>query len=103
MLRICLFGLTKHRKQPGRYANIIHLKEKNLKKPNLRPNVGLIKKNINQTRKNHIRDGSLKTIGTDIDKIMPAISRFSGEGGCAEKKRNIIGKLLAFFERPIFF
>ena len=44
------------------------------------------------------RDGSAKTTGTDIDKLMPPISRFGG-GNRAAKKQTIIEKLQAFFER----
>ena len=44
------------------------------------------------------RDGAIKTIGTDIDKILPPVSRFSG-GGRAAKKQNVIDKLLGFFEK----
>ena len=44
------------------------------------------------------RDGSVKTTGTDIDKLMPPISRFGG-GNRAAKKQTIIEKLQAFFER----
>ncbi|MDR0993935.1 MAG: type I restriction endonuclease subunit R, partial [Verrucomicrobiota bacterium] len=54
-----------------------------------------------ETRKfvdNAFRDGSLKTTGTDIDKIMPPISRFDGSGRIA-KKQCVIEKLLAFFEK----
>lgn len=43
------------------------------------------------------RDGVMKTTGTDIDKIMPPMSRFGG--GREKKKENVIQKLLAFFER----
>lgn len=43
------------------------------------------------------RDGTLKTTGTDIDKILPPISRFGG--GREKKKQSVIAKLLAFFER----
>lgn len=43
------------------------------------------------------RDGTLKTTGTDIDKILPPISRFGG--GREKKKQSVITKLLAFFER----
>jgi len=46
---------------------------------------------------NAFRDGALKTTGTDIDKIMPAMSRFAG--GRATKKQGIIDRLLAFFEK----
>jgi Type I site-specific restriction-modification system, R (restriction) subunit and related helicases len=44
------------------------------------------------------RDGSLKTTGTDIDKILPPISRFFG-GNRAEKKQSVIEKLSMFFEK----
>ena len=44
------------------------------------------------------RDGAVKTTGTDIDKLMPPISRFGG-GNRAEKKKTVIEKLLGFFER----
>lgn len=45
---------------------------------------------------NSFRDGTLKTIGTDIDKIMPPVSRFGG--GRAEKKEGIIEKLKKFLK-----
>ena len=45
------------------------------------------------------RDGVLKTTGTDIDKILPPVSRFAGGGGRAAKKQNVIEKLMAFFEK----
>ena len=63
-----------------------------IKEENLKPE---------ETRKfleNAFRDGEIKTTGTDIDKLMPAVSRF-GSGNRAAKKQNIIQKLLAFFER----
>ena len=47
---------------------------------------------------NAFRDGEIKTAGTDIDKIMPPVSRFGG-GGRAEKKQNVINKLKTFFEK----
>lgn len=47
---------------------------------------------------NALRDGSLKTTGTDIDKILPAVSRFGG-GNRAIKKQNVIEKLMGFFEK----
>lgn len=43
------------------------------------------------------RDGYIKTTGTDIDKILPPISRFGG--GREKKKAIIIEKLTKFFER----
>ena len=54
-----------------------------------------------ETRKfveNAFRDGEIKTTGTDIDKLMPPVSRFGG-GNRAEKKQTIIDKLLTFFEK----
>ena len=46
---------------------------------------------------NAFRDGTLKTTGTAIDKIMPPVSRFGG--GRAAKKQGIIEKLMIFFEK----
>ena len=53
-----------------------------------------------ETRKfldNAFRDGEIKTAGTDIDKLMPPVSRFGG--GREKKKQGIIDKLKAFFEK----
>lgn len=47
---------------------------------------------------NAFRDGVVKTSGTDIDKLMPPISRFGG-GNRAETKKNIVEKLMSFFEK----
>jgi type I restriction enzyme R subunit len=47
---------------------------------------------------NAFRDGAVKTTGSDVDKILPPVSRFGG-GNRAEKKRTVIEKLLAFFEK----
>jgi len=44
------------------------------------------------------RDGILKTTGTDIDKILPPVSRFGG-GNRTEKKQEVIDKLTAFFDK----
>ncbi len=44
---------------------------------------------------NSFRDGLLKTTGTDIDKIMPPVSRFGGNR--TVKKQDILTKLLKFF------
>ena len=46
---------------------------------------------------NAFRDGALKTTGTDIDKILPPVSRFGG--GRAKKKQTVLEKLKAFFEK----
>ena len=54
-----------------------------------------------ETRKfieNAFRDGEIKTTGTEIDKLMPAVSRFGG-GNRAAKKLTVIDKLKSFFEK----
>jgi type I restriction enzyme R subunit len=53
-----------------------------------------------ETRKfvdNALKYGTLKTTGTDIDKILPPVSRFGG--GRDKKKQTVIDKLRVFFER----
>ena len=47
---------------------------------------------------NSFRDGALKTTGTDIDKLMPPVSRFGG-GNRTEKKQGVIQRLSHFFEK----
>ena len=57
--------------------------------------------NPEETRKfieNTFRYGEVKTIGTDINKIMPPMSRF-GSGNRTEKKMFIIKKIKTFFEK----
>lgn len=44
------------------------------------------------------RDGEVKTTGTDIDRLMPPMSRF-GSSKRAEKKQTVIDKLRVFFEK----
>lgn len=44
------------------------------------------------------RDGQVRTTGTDIDKILPPMSRFGG-GNRKEKKKTVIEKIQTFFER----
>lgn len=44
-------------------------------------------------------DGVFKTTGTDIDKILPAVSRFSKQGNRAVMKQRVIDKLQLFFEK----
>ena len=54
-----------------------------------------------ETRKfleNAFHDGEIKTAGTDIDKLMPPVSRFGG-GKRSEKKQGVISKLKNFFEK----
>ena len=45
------------------------------------------------------RDGILKSTGTDVDQILPPVSRFSGGGKRVQKKQTVIEKLKAFFEK----
>ena len=47
---------------------------------------------------NAFRDGAIRTTGTDIDKILPAMSRFGG-GNRQEKKKTVIEKLKLFFDK----
>ena len=55
-----------------------------------------------ETRKfveNAFRDGILKTTGTDVDRLMPPVSRFGGGGSRDKKKQTVIEKLKEFFEK----
>ncbi|NLZ55915.1 MAG: hypothetical protein GX900_04560, partial [Clostridiaceae bacterium] len=47
---------------------------------------------------NAFRDGEMRTTGTAIDRLMPPMSRFGG-GNRAQRKAEIIEKLLSFFEK----
>ena len=47
---------------------------------------------------NSFREGEIKTVGTDIDRIMPPVSRFGG-GNRTKKKQTVIDKLKTFFEK----
>lgn len=47
---------------------------------------------------NAFREGEVKTVGTDIDKILPPVSRFGG-GNRAAKKKIVIERLKAYFEK----
>ncbi len=54
-----------------------------------------------ETRKfleNAFREGEIKIVGTDIEKILPSVSRFGGSGR-ANKKQGVIDKLKNFFEK----
>lgn len=56
----------------------------------------------NETKKfieNSFRDGKIKTTGTDLDKILPPLSRFSADSNRTLKKQNVIRKLKDFFEK----
>ncbi len=59
---------------------------------------GLKPEATEQFIENSFKDGQVRTTGTDIDNILPAMSRFGG-GNRQEKKRVVIEKLQAFFER----
>ena len=47
---------------------------------------------------NSFRDGVFKTTGTDVDRIMPAMSRF-GDSNRSGKKKGVIERLVSFFEK----
>ena len=69
----------------------------------IKPNQTMIEPKLKEpeTRKylaNAFRDGEIKTVGTDIDKLMPPVSRFGG-GGRAQKKQGVIDKLKSFFDK----
>lgn len=54
-----------------------------------------------ETRKfieDSFKNGSVKTTGTDIDKILPPTSRFNG-GNRDYKKQSVLAKIISFFER----
>lgn len=54
-----------------------------------------------ETRKfmeNAFRDGEIKTKGTDIDKLLPPVSRFNGSSR-GKKKQSVIEKFKIFFEK----
>lgn len=63
------------------------IKEEKLKEPKTR-----------KFLENAFRDGEIKTAGTDIDKLMPPVSRFGGRNR-AVKKQGVIDKLKLFFEK----
>ena len=44
------------------------------------------------------RDGALKTSGTDLDNILPPVSRFGGSNRNL-KKQPVTDKLMEFFEK----
>ena len=71
-----------------READLVKIIEENKLKPE-------------QTRKfmeNAFRDGEVKTFGTDIDDLMPPLSRFN-RGNRERKKQEIVDKFKAFFEK----
>lgn len=48
---------------------------------------------------NAFRDGQVRTTGTDLDKILPPMSRFGGGGNRTYKKMTVIEKIQSFFEK----
>lgn len=50
---------------------------------------------------NAFRDGVLKTTGTDVDRILPPVSRFGGGGSRDKKKQTVIEKLKAFLKNTL--
>lgn len=49
--------------------------------------------------KDAFRDGSVPAGGTAITRVLPAVSRFSPDGGHSEKKQAVLERLTSFFER----
>jgi len=49
--------------------------------------------------KNSFRNGSVETNGQDIEKVLPPMSRFDKSVNRTQRKRNIIARLLEFFNR----
>ncbi|MDO4920837.1 MAG: type I restriction endonuclease subunit R [Phascolarctobacterium sp.] len=47
---------------------------------------------------NAFRDGVLKTTGTEVDRLLPPVSRFGG-GSRDKKKQTVLQKLQTFFEK----
>ncbi len=48
---------------------------------------------------NSFRDGGIPASGAAITKVLPALSRFSADDAHAIKKRTVLERLNAFFER----
>jgi type I restriction enzyme R subunit len=49
--------------------------------------------------KSVLEDGVFKTTGTDVDEILPPVSRFSKEANRSTKKQRVIDKLHSFFDK----
>ena len=45
------------------------------------------------------QDGSLRTSGTAITKVLPPVSRFNKSGAHGTKKRRVVEKLTSYFDR----
>jgi len=78
------------------HAYIAEEKEKEIKE--LVEGEGLKDSATREFISNCLKDGYVKTNGTDLDKIMPPISRFGGSNR-AEKKQRVMIKIITFFER----
>lgn len=72
-------------------------KQKELELVSIITEMGLKEKETRRFVEYSFRDGVMKTTGTDIDKIMPPMSRFGG--GREKKKLTVIERLKQFFER----
>lgn len=48
---------------------------------------------------NAFRDGAISVTGTAITKILPPVSRFSGNNDHSAKKQSVLDRLTSFFER----
>ena len=78
------------------HAFIAEEKEKQLKK--IIHDESLKEVETREFVKNCFRDGYVKTNGTDLDRILPAMSRFGGPNRF-EKKQRVMLKLIEFFEQ----
>jgi type I restriction enzyme R subunit len=47
------------------------------------------------------RDGAIQSTGVAITRVLPPVSRFSGDGGHADKKQRVLAMLGEYFERFI--
>ena len=78
------------------HAYIAEEKEKQLKK--IIEDESLKETETREFVKNCFRDGYVKTNGIDLDRILPAMSRFGGSNRF-EKKQRVLLKLINFFEQ----
>ena len=78
------------------HAFIAEEKEKHLKK--IIEEEGLKDAEAREFIKGCFRDGYVKTNGTDLDRILPPMSRFGGSNARAEKKQRVLLRLIEFFE-----
>ena len=78
------------------HSYIAEEKEKELKQ--LIDAENLMEEETRDFIKNCFRDGYVKTNGTDLDRILPPMSRFGGSNARAEKKQRVIVRIMEFFE-----